>query len=58
MKKIYCFFFSNFNDILLSEHKRILEEIIDQHKNRPSVIMWSLANEPVTNLNSSANYFR
>jgi len=35
-----------------------MTENVNRDKNHPSVIMWSLANEPHNNLNSSISYFR
>lgn len=32
----------------LAQHKLALSEMIERDKNRPSVFMWSLANEPIT----------
>lgn len=35
-----------------------LSELIRRDKNRPAVIMWSIANEPRTHLDASDEYFR
>ncbi|XP_012224049.1 beta-glucuronidase isoform X2 [Linepithema humile] len=48
----------NFSPSLLSRHKESLSELIRRDKNRPSVIMWSLANEPRTQLPQAEEYFR
>lgn len=48
----------NFSPILLSRHKDSLSELIRRDKNRPSVIMWSLANEPRTQLPEAGEYFK
>lgn len=47
----------DFSSKLLENHKRVTSEIVAQYRNHPSVIMWSLANEPVTSDNSSDHYF-
>lgn len=38
-------------------HKRCIEKLIDRDKNHPSVIMWSLANEPATEEPECRRYF-
>ncbi|BES95793.1 beta-glucuronidase [Nesidiocoris tenuis] len=43
---------------LLEKHLSSLTQLIQRDKNRPSVIMWSVANEPRTQLPESADYFR
>ncbi|KOC64606.1 Beta-glucuronidase [Habropoda laboriosa] len=48
----------NFSPILLSRHKESLSELIRRDKNRPSVIMWSIANEPRTQLQAAGEYFK
>ncbi|CAK1551179.1 unnamed protein product [Leptosia nina] len=40
-----------FTDALLEKHKQSLTELIRRDKNHPSVVMWSISNEP-----RSANY--
>ncbi|XP_050307310.1 beta-glucuronidase-like isoform X2 [Anthonomus grandis grandis] len=47
-----------FSSTLLSKHKISLTELIKRDKNRPSVIMWSAANEPRTMQTAAENYFR
>ncbi|XP_073995288.1 beta-glucuronidase-like isoform X2 [Rhodnius prolixus] len=47
-----------FSDLLLAKHKQSLTELIQRDKNRPSVIMWSVANEPRTQHPAAAEYFR
>src|SRR5206468_308420 len=47
-----------FNDVLLNQHKRVIEELIQRDKNRPSVVMWSIANEPESEEKSAENYFK
>ncbi|CAD6186220.1 unnamed protein product [Caenorhabditis auriculariae] len=39
-------------------HIKMLEDMIDRDKNHPSVIAWSLANEPQTAKKESRNYFK
>ncbi|XP_059480169.1 beta-glucuronidase-like isoform X2 [Neocloeon triangulifer] len=49
---------SNFTARLQKKHLEITKELIDRDKNRPSVIMWSLSNEPLTQLPAADNYFK
>ncbi|KAI2805934.1 hypothetical protein BLOT_004944 [Blomia tropicalis] len=47
----------SFQRPLLEQHLMTARELIDRDKNRPSVVMWSIANEPVGNVPESAEYF-
>eukprot|EP01120_Amphizonella_sp_Union-15-10_P012278 TRINITY_DN5425_c0_g1_i1.p1 TRINITY_DN5425_c0_g1~~TRINITY_DN5425_c0_g1_i1.p1 ORF type:complete len:614 (+),score=93.28 TRINITY_DN5425_c0_g1_i1:58-1899(+) len=47
-----------FNNDTLSHHKQVISEIIRRDKNHPSVVMWSVANEPGTNFRDSIYYFK
>uniref|UniRef100_A0A5S6R2E8 Beta-glucuronidase n=1 Tax=Trichuris muris TaxID=70415 RepID=A0A5S6R2E8_TRIMR len=47
-----------FTENNLALHSAILNETIGRDKNHPSVVMWSLANEPDTKQNASSDYFR
>ncbi|XP_071443671.1 beta-glucuronidase-like [Hetaerina americana] len=44
-------------DILLRKHKKVMTELIQRDKNRPSVILWSLANEPLSQEKGADLYF-
>ncbi|KAK9877172.1 hypothetical protein WA026_016920 [Henosepilachna vigintioctopunctata] len=46
-----------YSDNLLINHKKSLTELIKRDKNRPSVIMWSAANEPRTQYPAAKSYF-
>ena len=46
-----------FDQKLLENHKNVMKELINRDKNRPSVIAWSVANEPRSNEQSAENYF-
>ncbi|KAL1505543.1 hypothetical protein ABEB36_005086 [Hypothenemus hampei] len=48
----------NYNDGLLRNHKKSLSELYQRDKNRPSVVIWSIANEPRTQLAESEDYYR
>ncbi|XP_014232921.1 beta-glucuronidase isoform X1 [Trichogramma pretiosum] len=48
----------NFSAELLAKHKRSLSELVRRDKNRPSVVMWSIANEPRTQLPTADLYFK
>lgn len=48
----------DFSPILLLRHKTSLSELVRRDKNHPSVIMWSLANEPRTQLQGADKYFK
>ncbi|XP_044728387.1 beta-glucuronidase-like isoform X2 [Chrysoperla carnea] len=47
----------NYSPSLLAKHQRSLTELIQRDKNRPSVIAWSIANEPRTHLVAADEYF-
>ncbi|XP_072159329.1 beta-glucuronidase isoform X1 [Bemisia tabaci] len=47
-----------FSDVLLTKHKESLRELIQRDKNRPSVIMWSVTNEPQSSDQKADAYFR
>ena len=38
-------------------HRRAIEELIDRDKNHPSVVLWSLANEPESHTEAGRTYF-
>ena len=36
---------------------QVMKELVNRDKNRPSVIAWSIANEPVSEVPEATNYF-
>lgn len=48
----------NFGKESLDHHKAVMKELVDRDKNRPSVIMWSVANEPASSADQATDYFR
>lgn len=51
-------FSANFGNKSLQHHLIVMEELIRRDKNRPSVVMWSVANEPASELAPAAYYFK
>ncbi|XP_077167880.1 beta-glucuronidase [Paroedura picta] len=49
---------ANFGNKSLQHHLVVMEELIRRDKNRPSVVMWSVANEPASELPPAAYYFK
>ncbi|XP_021710750.1 beta-glucuronidase isoform X1 [Aedes aegypti] len=47
----------NYSQILLEKQKSSIEQLIHRDRNHPSVIMWSIANEPRTALFAADAYF-
>lgn len=47
----------NLRNDTLKHHKIVMEEIVRRDKNHPSVVMWSVANEPDSNAPLAAWYF-
>uniref|UniRef100_A0A8V5GWG7 Beta-glucuronidase n=1 Tax=Melopsittacus undulatus TaxID=13146 RepID=A0A8V5GWG7_MELUD len=48
----------SFGNKSLQHHLVVMEELIRRDKNRPSVVMWSVANEPASELAPAAHYFK
>ena len=46
------------NPEILAKAKRMAEEMIKQHRNRPSVIMYSVVNEPPSHLEECAEFIK
>merc|ERR1719234_1051929 len=46
-----------FGQQLLENHKQAITELVARDKNHPSVVMWSIANEPVSFVPSAGDYF-
>lgn len=49
---------NRFNSELLKIHLTEITELIQRDKNRPSVVMWSVANEPTSGVLAAEDYFR
>ena len=47
----------NFSSQLLENHKTALKELVGRDKNHPSVIIWSVANEPLSYMEEADSYF-
>lgn len=45
-------------DVLLKQHLLSITELIQRDKNRPSVVMWSIANEPHSLEKAALDYFK
>ena len=48
----------NFVNETLQHHLEVMWEMVQRDRNRPAVVMWSLANEPSSNDASSGDYFK
>ncbi|XP_030747257.1 beta-glucuronidase-like isoform X1 [Sitophilus oryzae] len=48
----------NFNNGLLENHKKSLNELYSRDKNRPSVVIWSIANEPRSSSDGADIYYK
>ena len=46
-----------FSQQALDHHKQVVTEMIRRDRNHPSVVMWSLANEPASSLPEAERYF-
>lgn len=47
-----------FSQGTLEHHKQVLIEMISRDRNHPSVLMWSVANEPLSNTKEAHDYFQ
>ena len=45
-------------DELLTNHINVVRDLIQRDKNRPSVIMWSVANEPESDRAEAGPFFK
>ena len=54
----FKFFKREFGPGLLETHKRELTQLMQRDKNHPSVVIWSVANEPRSEDVNAENYFR
>ncbi|XP_075051123.1 beta-glucuronidase [Mixophyes fleayi] len=48
----------SFGNKSLQHHLIVMEELVRRDKNRPSVVMWSVANEPASQLSPAGYYFK
>ncbi|XP_069954209.1 beta-glucuronidase isoform X6 [Cherax quadricarinatus] len=48
---------SGFDEPLMNKHISVMQELVRRDKNRPSVIMWSVGNEPQSNQEAAKDYF-
>jgi beta-glucuronidase len=46
------------NDVTQQVHAQAIRELIARDKNHPSVVLWSIANEPESETEAAENYFR
>ena len=46
------------NDVTREVHAQAIRELISRDKNHPSVVLWSIANEPESDTAEAENYFR
>uniref|UniRef100_G1QL13 Glycoside hydrolase family 2 catalytic domain-containing protein n=1 Tax=Nomascus leucogenys TaxID=61853 RepID=G1QL13_NOMLE len=47
-----------FNNVSLHHHVQVMEEVVRRDKNHPAVVMWSVANEPASHLESAGYYLK
>ncbi len=42
----------------LRHHLEVMKELVQRDKNHPSVVMWSVANEPKSDSDKAERYFK
>ncbi|MED6259370.1 hypothetical protein ATANTOWER_021611 [Ataeniobius toweri] len=47
----------SFGNASLTHHLAVMDELVRRDKNHPSVVMWSVANEPASEMPPAENYF-
>lgn len=47
-----------FDQPLLDNHLTVMDELIARDKNHPSVVMWSIGNEPSSSATEARDYFQ
>lgn len=59
-KLLLCFSHHSrsFGDASLTHHLAVMDELVRRDKNHPSVVMWSVANEPAAEMPPAENYFK
>ncbi|XP_056313201.1 beta-glucuronidase [Danio aesculapii] len=48
----------SFGNVSLAHHLTVMEELVRRDKNHPSVVMWSVANEPASEMPPAGLYFK
>ncbi|XP_077596730.1 beta-glucuronidase [Stigmatopora nigra] len=48
----------SFGNVSLSHHLDVMDELVRRDKNHPSVVMWSVANEPASEMTPAEFYFK
>uniref|UniRef100_A0A3P9NMB1 Beta-glucuronidase n=1 Tax=Poecilia reticulata TaxID=8081 RepID=A0A3P9NMB1_POERE len=48
----------SFGNASLTHHLAVMDELVRRDKNHPSVVMWSVANEPAAEMPPAENYFK
>ncbi len=48
----------SFSNVSLAHHLTVMEELVRRDKNHPSVVMWSVANEPASEMQPAGFYFK
>lgn len=48
----------SFGNASLNHHLYVMDELVRRDKNHPSVVMWSVANEPASEMPPAGFYFK
>lgn len=48
----------SFGNASLNHHLFVMDELVRRDKNHPSVVMWSVANEPASEMPPAGFYFK
>lgn len=48
----------SFGNASLAHHLDVMDELVRRDKNHPSVVMWSVANEPASEMPPAEYYFK
>ena len=55
---VLCSYRENLMNATLHHHLDVMAELVRRDKNRPSVVMWSVANEPASSSSKATSYFK
>ena len=55
---VLCSYRENLMNATLHHHLDVMAELVRRDKNRPSVVMWSVANEPASYSSKATSYFQ